>query len=241
MRTVAIIQARMGSTRLPGKVLMDLAGRTMLTRVVMRVRDAKDVDEVVVATTTKSDDDAIVLESSRMRAPVFRGSETDVLDRYCAAALTHRADSVVRITADCPLVDPQIIDEALATFRQGPFDYVGTGLEPRTFPRGLDVEVVSRECLERARSQDRDPTWREHVTPYIYRHPELFRVRRLSCEKDYSGYRWTVDSREDLELVRRIYEVFREGPFGWKDVIRLLETHPEWSEINRHVRQKELP
>jgi spore coat polysaccharide biosynthesis protein SpsF (cytidylyltransferase family) len=164
MRTVAIIQARMGSTRLPGKVLMDLAGEPMLVRVVNRVRRAERLDEVVVATTASPSDDPI-FEGCRQRGwAVERGSEKDVLDRYYRAARAHHADVVVRITADCPFVDAGLIDQVVGAFLGGGYDYVSNVLEPRTYPRGLDVEVFRFSALEKAWQEDRDPSWREHVT-----------------------------------------------------------------------------
>ncbi len=238
MRTVAIVQARVGSTRLPGKVLLPLAGKPMLAHVVERTERADRLDEVVVATTVSVRDEAIV-DACRSRGwPVERGSEDDVLDRYYEVAQKHHAGTIVRITSDCPLTDPTIIDRAVTMFSQGGFDYVSNTLDPRTFPRGLDVEVFSFRALERAWNEDRDPAWRDHVTPYIHRHPERFRLGRLAHDRDLSGYRWTVDTQEDFELVRRIFEHFRTNTFSWTEVLQLLATHPDWNAINRGVKQK---
>lgn len=240
-RIVAIIQARMGSTRLPGKVLMDLAGEPMLARVVKRTMRAQMLDEVVVATTVQPADEAIVRLCSERGWPCFRGSESDVLDRYYQAAKRHRADIVVRITSDCPLIEPEIVDLVVREYlEKGPLDYVSNTLPPRTFPRGLDVEVMSFEALERAWHEDSNPAWREHVTPYIYRHPEKFALRAVVNDKDYSHMRWTVDTSEDLSFVRLIYEHFGHDDFSWRDVLALLDEHPEWLEINKRVRQAEV-
>lgn len=241
-KATAIIQARMGAARLPGKVLEDIAGQPMLARVVNRACRAKRLDIVVVATTTQSIDDAIVRLCEKQGWPYFRGSEEDVLDRYYHAALTFKADVVVRITGDCPLVEPEIIDRVVNEF-QGHYpavDYISNVLT-RTFPRGLDVEVMSFGALSKAWQEDHNPVWREHVTQYIWRQPEKFKIRNVTNDTDYSYMRWTVDTPEDLAFMRRIYEHFQNDAFTWTEVLRLLETHPEWLEINRHVQQKVVP
>ena len=240
-RVVAIVQARMGSTRLPGKVLKPLAGQPMIARVVERTRRAKGVREVVVATTRDARDEPLVDLCQSRGWPFTRGDEADLLDRYHAAAIVHRADAVVRITSDCPLIDPGLIDRVLDAFRRGDCDYASNTLEPRTFPRGLDVEVVGFKALERAWREDTNPQWREHATPYIYRHPEHFRLRPVRNDRDLSYHRWTVDTPEDYDLVRRIYDHFGHDRFAWTDVLQVLDEHPDWVEINRHVHQKSVP
>lgn len=236
--TVAVIQARMGSTRLPGKVLMDIGGRTMLEMVVTRVKRASKIQNRVVATTDKRADDAVVRECERLGVPYYRGSEDDVLDRYYQTASHARAKTVVRITSDCPLIDPGLIDETADAFEKSGADYAGNTLE-LTFPRGLDVEVFSFRALEKAWKEAKEPYERVHVTPYIYRHPEKFKLHAVKNPVNQSGYRWTVDTPEDLELVREI--VRQLGPFtGWKDILAFVEKHPELKEINEHVRQKKL-
>jgi len=240
MRTVAIVQARMGSTRLPGKVLQDIGGRTMLARVVEQASRAKLLDAVVVATTTGPADEAIVEECRSLRVPAFRGSEQDVLDRYHDAAHAHDADPVVRITSDCPLLDPDIVDEVISLFRREGPDYA-SNVTARTFPQGLDVEVFSRRALDRAWEDARQPYERVHVTPFIYQHGDRFRLATLKADRDYSGYRWTVDTPEDLTFVRNVYDrLGGHGRFGWRDVLSLLEREPRLTDINRGVRQKSL-
>ena len=240
MKTVAIIQARMGSTRLPGKVLLDLAGEPMLARVVHRVQRARSLQEVMVATTVQPGDDAIVQLCAAHGWPCARGSQDDVLDRYYQAALASQADIVVRITSDCPLIEPEVIDQVVGALLAGQpeVDYASNVQPPRTFPRGLDIEVLRFDALERAWREDVDPAWREHVTPYLYRHPERFRIHGVFNAVDLSHLRWTVDTPEDLELVRRIYDYFDDDAFSWHDVLALLEQHPDWLEINRTVEQK---
>lgn len=239
MKVVAIVQARMGSTRLSGKVLEDLMGSTMLERVINRTRRARSLDATVVATTTRPADDVIDSLCEKHGWPCFRGSEEDVLDRYYRAATVQQADAIVRITSDCPLIEPQVIDQAVNEFISSyhEVDYVSNTLT-RTYPRGLDVEVMSFDALEKAWEDDHNVAWREHVTPYIRRHPERFRIRNVACDADYSYMRWTVDTIEDLAFVRKICEHFQNDSFNWKEVLHLLELHPEWLEISRHVQQK---
>jgi spore coat polysaccharide biosynthesis protein SpsF len=237
---IAIVQARMGSTRLPGKVLEDLAGEPVLTRCINRVRRSEKLDEVVIATTCKQEDEAIVHLCTEHGWPCFRGSEEDVLDRYYQAALSYKAEVVVRITSDCPLIDPEVVDWLIQEFldRQPGLDYTSNTLPPRTYPRGLDTEVIGFNALERAWQEDRNRSWREHVTPYIYRNPERFRIYSVTSETDYSSLRWTVDTPEDLAFVRCVYDHFGHDSFSWREVLGFLESNPELLQINRQVHQK---
>jgi len=238
-RTIAIIQTRIGSSRLRSKVLENLAGEPMIARVINRTHRAKALDDVIVATTTEPADDIIVDLCKERGWPFFRGSEDDVLDRYYGAALAFEADVIVRLTSDCPLIDSEIIDLVVGELssHNSEVAYVSNTLV-RTFPRGLDVEVMSFQTLRRAWQEDNNPAWREHVTPYIYRHPEKFKTRNVVNDIDYSFMRWTVDTVEDLTFVRKIYDHFRHDSFTWKDVMQLLEAHPDWIEINRYIEQK---
>jgi spore coat polysaccharide biosynthesis protein SpsF len=240
-RVVAVIQARIGSTRLPGKVLLPLAGAPVLTRVVRRAARARSVDAVVVATTTQPPDMAIVDLARSEGWLVELGSEMDLLDRYVQAARAHRADVVIRITSDCPLIDPDVIDDTVHAFQAGNYDYASNTLEPRTYPRGLDVEVITTSALERAWRDDTDPAWREHATPYLYRHPELFRLLRVPAPVDESRHRWTIDTPEDYDLISRIYEAFGRDDFGWREALAVVEAHPGWIDINREIAQKDVP
>jgi spore coat polysaccharide biosynthesis protein SpsF len=240
--TVAVVQARMGSTRLPGKVMVPLLGEPMLTRVMRRAARARTLDEVVVATTPHPDDDPIVELAEREGWPVVRGSETDLLERYLETARARDADVIVRITSDCPMIDPGVIDEIVSAFQAGDFDYASNIIEPRTFPRGLDTEVIGRAALERAGREDTDPSWREHVTPYFYRNPELFRLLRIPADRDYfSEHRWSVDTPEDYLLIGRIYEALGRDDFTWREALAVVEANPGWSSINREVIQKLVP
>ena len=240
MNVVAIIQARMGSSRLPGKVLAEVGRWTMLARVVHRVRRAGLVDEVVVATTTRADDNRIVAKCGRLAVACFRGHEEDVLDRYHRTAGAYGAEAVVRITADCPLIDPELIDQVVRAFVERRPDFAANTLR-RTYPRGLDTEVMTAAALARAWREARQPYQRIHVTPFIYQHPESFQLLAVTGREDLSGGRWTVDSPEDLDFVRAVYgRLGDEGAFSRRDVCRLVADEPSLAKLNRGVRQKEL-
>jgi spore coat polysaccharide biosynthesis protein SpsF len=242
VKIVAIIQARLGSTRLPGKVLMDVVGETVLERVVRRVERFTLVDDIIVATSTLHPDDAIVKECARIGVPIFRGSESDVLARFVGAAAETDADVCVRLTADCPLLDPGVSDKIISVFMEadGAADYASNKI-PQSFPRGLDTEVFSRDALERAAREARERYERVHVTPYLYRHPEIFSLISVTSEVDRADWRWTIDTPEDLEFVREIYSRL-EGreDFSWEEVVALIEDETSLMWINAGVRQKEL-
>ena len=230
----------MGSTRLPGKVLLDLGGDTVLARVVRRVRRSELIEEVVIATTKDSRDDVIAAECRRLGVECFRGEELDVLDRYYRTAQAAGADAVVRITSDCPLIDPEVMDQTIQVFLDERADYA-SNVNPRRFPRGLDTEVFTSAALERAWREAREPYQREHVTPYFYDHREIFRIASNIGKDDYSEHRWTLDTPEDLNLIRAIYASFANAQaFGWRDVLALVESRPELRELNSQVVQKSL-
>lgn len=244
--TVAIIQARMRSTRLPGKVMRSLAGTTVLGHVIRRVRSCALVDAIVVATSTSAADDVIAAESAAHGAAVYRGSEDDVLARCHGAAIEAHAACVVRVTSDCPLIDPQVLCRMVAIFRErnepaATLDYLSNTLGQRTFPRGLDVEVFTLEALSRAHSLAEDPWDREHVTPYIYAHPGLFRLETLRQATDQSPHRWTLDTEEDWALIQAIYAGLGAGGalFSTQDVIDFLRERPELCALNANVAQKQ--
>ena len=242
MNIVAIMQARMGSTRLPGKVLLDIAGDTMLARAVKRLQRANKLSKIVIATTTETVDDQLAAYCAQMRWACVRGSETDVLDRYYKAATQYQADVVVRITSDCPLIEPEIVDKVITHFLAADpaYDYTANFLPARTVPRGLDTEVFTMEALKRAWQEDQNANTREHVTPYLYQQTKLFSVGGFTNPFDYSHHRWTVDTPEDLELIRRIYHHFGHDKFNWHDVLALLKDNPDWLLINQHIEQKKV-
>lgn len=232
MNVVAIIQARMSSTRLPGKVLADICGKPMLYHVVARAQQARTLSLVAVATTTDPGDDVIETYCQAERVPCSRGSQADVLDRYYRAADQFKADVIVRLTSDCPLLDPAVIDKVVGTFLAGQFDFVSNVQEP-TYPDGLDTEVCSRDALGRAWREARLTSEREHVTSYIKKHPELFRLANVENETDLSELRWTVDEPQDLELVRRVYRHFTASRFfGMNDIVTLLREDPQLTIVN---------
>lgn len=244
MRIEAFIQARMGSTRLPGKVLKKILGKPLLEFLVERLLDSHEIDDIVVLTSCKTEDDFIVAFCQEKNIHYFRGSEEDVLDRYYQAALQRKVDGIVRITADCPLIDPEVIDQLIHAFRNEypQVDYLSNTLE-RTFPRGLDAEVFSVKALEYAFKHARYSEEREHVTLYLYRHPELFHLKNIAHIPSLGEYRWTVDTLEDFALVRLILEELYpiQPKFRLKDVLSLLSKYPEWNKLNAHIEQKKLP
>lgn len=246
MRTAAIIQTRMGSSRLPGKVLRVLGGETVLGHVVHRAQAVRAIDEVVVATTTAPADDAVVAEAGRLGVRATRGSEDDVLDRYYRAALECGAQRIVRITSDCPLLDPGLVDAMLARFdalaAEGtPVDYLSNTVE-RRYPRGLDAEIFTFEALARAHAEGHSAAEREHVTPYLYRHPERFRIAQYAPGADLSHHRWTLDTDDDWRLLEAVFAELgtRPGGFGTDDILQLLERRPDIFRLNAHIEQKAL-
>lgn len=240
MKVTAVIQARMGSTRLPGKVLMDLGGKTVLARVVDRLRRATLVNEILVATTDSIADDAIIQECRRIDAASFRGSEDDVLDRYYQAALLTTGEGIVRITSDCPLIDAQIADDTIRSFLDLRPDYASNSLQ-RTYPRGLDTEVMTRDALACAWREAQFPYQRAHVTPYLYENPGRFDILAVKGCFDYSDQRWTLDTPQDLAFIRAVYErLGNDDSFTWHDAMVVLQREPELVELNRGVMQKAL-
>jgi len=240
-RTVAIIQARMGSTRLPGKVLMPLAGRPMLAHVVERMRRTDGLDEVVVATSLLPEEEPLVELCRSLAVRCVRGSPLDVLDRYRQAAAEADAGTVIRITSDCPLISPRVTRAVLDAYLTGGCDYC-SNCHQRTYPRGLDTEVFSRAALDAAAGEAREPGEREHVTPFIWRRPQRFRLREVTDPVDRSNLRWTVDTPEDYALAGRIYAaMLPDRPaFDYAEVLELLRQNPEWSALNAHVEQKKV-
>lgn len=244
MNVACIIQARMGSTRLPGKILLPLQGKPMLHHVIDRVNDAKTVTQIVIATTTNPPDQAIadVVTRYSPKTTVFRGSEDDLLDRYTKAARMVRADIVVRVTSDCPLIDPEILDQLVLLLLNDPsLDYASNVLGELTYPRGLDVQAVRMSVLERIWSAATEPEDREHVTLYIRKHPDQFNTAKITLTPPrHEGNRWTVDEDADYRFVKEIYaRLYPTNPkFRMRDVFTLLEREPDLAKINAAVEQK---
>lgn len=233
LNAVAIIQARMSSTRLPGKVLADICGQPLIQRLIDRVKATPGIERVVIATTIEPADDVLATWCVEHSLPVYRGSVDDVLDRFWQCAQQNRAEFIVRVTADDPLKDPEIIQTALELCNSAfQVDYASNTLEP-TYPEGLDIEVVRYRALERAAKEAVLPSEREHVMPYIWKHPERFVLRSFCMQRDLSNWRWTVDKPADLELVRRIFAQFSDQPLvSYREVIAWLYEHPELLAIN---------
>jgi spore coat polysaccharide biosynthesis protein SpsF len=238
MTTAIVIQARSGSTRLPGKILKPVAGAPLLQRMLERVCAASSADEVIVATTQLPDDDAIVSVAAAAGVPYVRGHATDLLDRHVAAARAVDADVVVKIPSDCPLVDPETIDHVIDAFDAAPCDYL-SNLHPASWPDGCDVEVMSRAALEVAWREATRPFEREHTTPYLWDNPERFVIRNVTCEPDRSRlYRLTLDYAEDYELIAGVYEQLwtPHRHFSLREIISLLASRPELRAVNaRHL------
>lgn len=234
MRTVAIIQVRTTSTRLPNKCLLRICGCTVLEHVIERVRNAKTIDDICIATTTNREDDAVVALLKDKDVKVWRGSEEDVLDRFYQAARFMQAGAVCRITADDPLKDPAVVDAVVETYRQGGFDYVSNTMRP-TYPEGIDVEVFSFQALERAWKEARLPSEHEHVTPYIWKNEQDFRTYNVTYGKDLSWMRWTLDKAADFVFIDQVYEELYHGnpQFSMEDVLCLLERKPWLLDINK--------
>lgn len=262
MNVVALIQGRMSSSRLPGKVLREIAGKPMLERVVSRVRQASSLSQTAVVTSVEASDDPILAFCQAQGIPSQRGSLNDVLDRYYQAARALQADVVVRVTADCPLIDPGLIDDLVTAFLSGPdapFDFGANRLPPpwrRTYPIGLDVEICSLAALERAWKEADQTFQREHVMPFFYEgltppatqtrrgayvSPRGFRVLLHDHTQDYGGLRWTVDTPQDLELVCQVYERLQgRTQFTWLDVLEIFHREPELAQINAGVAAKHV-
>lgn len=240
MKTVIIVQARMTSTRLPGKVLKSVLGKPLLEYQIERLRRVKNANQIVIATTVNETDQPIVDFCKRLDIAYYRGSEEDVLSRYYEAATKYDADVVVRVTSDCPLIDPQVIDQTIKHFLENDCDYVSNNLE-RTYPRGMDTEVFSYQGLHTAFAEAVEKPEREHVTPFFYRHPERFRLASIQYNENFSQYRWTVDTSEDFELICKIIEALYpvKPDFTLEDVLELIKKCPDWHLINAHIEQKQ--
>lgn len=237
MRRVVIVQARMTSTRLPGKTLMDLAGKPMLARQLERLERCRAADAIVVACTERKEDDPIAALAKAEGVACFRGSEDDVLSRYAGAAREAKADVIGRVTADCPLIDPEVVDRVLSAVDG--VDYASNVLK-RTYPRGLDAEALTREALERIDELARSKPAREHVTYFLLKEkPELFKTRSVEDDEDNSDLRWTVDTADDLKMVRTVYDGLGGTFASYRDTLAYVRAHPEIAKLNAGVAQKE--
>lgn len=239
IKITAIIQARTGSSRFPQKVMCQLSGKTMLERVVERAMRAKSVEEVVVAIPDTEENDVLADLCKDKGFSLYRGSHEDVLDRYYQAAMQVNAQHIIRITADCPLIDPKIIDIVSDTYIRGAYDYVSTGRMSSTYPDGLDVEIFSFEALQTAWKKAKLLSEREHVTPYIWKQPDIFAVTEVQHSKDLSHLRWTVDEEEDITFIRFVYDYFKDKPFFMNDVLQLSKKYIDEGREKREYNRNE--
>lgn len=242
MRTLIIVQARMSSTRLPGKVLKTVLGKPLLEYQIERLQHVQNADDVVVATTINPADDPIVEFCQASQTQFYRGSEDDVLSRYYGAAQQFKADTVVRVTSDCPLIDPKVVEQVIRTYLQDfpSYDYVSNCLS-RTYPRGMDTEVFSMQLLREIDQAATAQADREHVTPFIYHHPHSYKLGEVRYFDDQSHHRWTVDTTEDFMLVCQMLENLypRLPNFSLEDCLELHRQNPEWVNINSEIKQKQ--
>lgn len=236
MKIIAILQARLSSSRLPGKVLKPILGRPMLWHQLERIKLVTKLDKIIVATSDQSDDDAIEGLCQESDVACFRGSLNDVLSRYYMAAQEHNPDIVIRLTGDCPLADPEVIDFGIDFFLNHDFDYVSNCVE-RSYPIGLDMEIFKFSCLKEAWKEANLPSQREHVTPFIQDHTDRYKIGHFKNDQDLSHHRWTVDEPEDFEFVKQVYEsLYQDNPkFKTADILSLLDSKPELCRINYHI------
>lgn len=229
-----IIQARMGSSRLPGKIFKKIDEKyTVLEYVISQLKHSKLINTIIVATTNSTKDDVINEFLTKMHFQCFRGNEDDVLDRYYKCAKKYSISTIVRITSDNPLTDHTIVDKVIRKFSTNEWDYVSNKLE-RTFPQGTEVEVFSFDVLEKAWKNAKKPSEREHVTPYFYTNPQIFRISNIRYEKNISNLRWTIDRMPDLEFVRTIVSRIKERPILMSHILEVLSKEPDLIKINKN-------
>lgn len=237
VKNLCIIQARTGSTRLPGKVLKEIAGVPMLEYQVNRLKQAKRIDKIVIATTTNSEDDRVEQLCRKLKIDCFRGSVDDVLDRYYQCIQNYSEyDSIIRITGDCPLVDPKVVDQVISLFEKGDYDYANN-VQPDTFPDGMDVEIFKRSVIEQSAKQAKSDFEREHLNEYVLNNKN-FSKGNLKAETDYSDYRLTVDNQEDFEVIEFLIKNSQPDS-GYLDYVLLLDQHPEVRDKNAHIKRNE--
>ncbi|HMB45891.1 MAG TPA: glycosyltransferase family protein [Candidatus Methanoperedens sp.] len=242
IKIVATIEARMTSTRLPGKVLKPILGKPMLELLIERLQSAKNINEIVVATTINDTDNPIIDLCNQLNVKYFRGNEEDVLKRVLDAAKSVSADLIVEITGDCPLIDPTIVDECIQLFLDGEYDYVSNSIEP-SFPDGLDVKIFSVSVLEEVNNLTDDPVDHEHVSIYIYEHPERYCLKNLKANNEmfWPELGITLDTQEDYELINIIFEeLYPVNPnFSALDIVNLIRGRPELLDINKDIKRKD--
>lgn len=234
MKAAAILQGRLGSTRLPGKVLLPLAGKPVIVHVYERIKHCMNIEKIIIATTTNKRDEAIVRLFENLGVTVFRGSEEDPLDRFFRAATNYNLQHIVRIMADCPVIDPNVVDAVITYYFRGNYDFCYLGGE---FPSGLDVTVFSYPTLKKAWENTGRPSDREHIIPYMQKHPQLFRIGCLELFKGLYHHRWVLDHEQDYRLLTEIYNELYEPDkiFTTKDILELFDRKPEIAKLNAHI------
>jgi spore coat polysaccharide biosynthesis protein SpsF len=238
-KVIAVIQARMGSLRLPGKSLMEIEGKPLLEHIIDRIRYSKTIDEIIIATTTEHEDKAIINLAKKLQLKVYAGKIIDVLDRFYQAINLYGGEVIVRITADDPFKDPKIIDYIVNYYLLHPeLDYVSNTIDP-TYPIGIDVEVFSFKALKKAWREAKTKIAREHVTPYIWSNSGLFKIANIKHHIDLTNLRWTIDTKEDLEMAREVYKKLydKDKIFYMKDILRLLKKDTYISNLNSNIKQ----
>ena len=238
MKPVVIIQVRMGSTRLPGKVLKKLNGITVLESLLNQLNYSKLLNDKIIATTSNLEDDVIVNFCKSKEIKCFRGSQDDVLDRYYNCAKKFSINTILRITSDCPLMDPQVVDNVIDFYLKNSYDYVNN-FHKRTYPYGNDVEIFSLKVLEKVWEKATKPSEREHVTPYIYNNPDEFSIGWIENKENLSEFHWTIDRKEDLIFVQNIFKKISKRPMFMKDIIDVIKDDPSLLEINKNTNPNE--
>lgn len=234
-----IVQAHLGSSRLPKKVMRKILGKPMIWYIIQRVKRTRNIDQVIIATSDKKENQVLNKVAKACKVKIFCGSEKDVLDRYYQCAKNFNADPIIRITSDCPLIDPKIIEKMLDFYLKHDYDYVSNTIKP-TFPDGLDVEIFSFDALKNAVQNAKWESEREHVTPFIKKNSKRFKLYNFENNEDLSNYRWTVDQKEDLVFIRKIYHLLKpKHVFSSKDVLRLILDNPKLLRINQKIKRDE--
>lgn len=240
-KIIAIIQARTGSTRLNNKIFLDLKGKSLLWHIINRIKNSKNIEDIIIATTVNKNDDEIMKFAMQNNMKYFRGSEENVLDRFYQTAKKYKIDDIIiRITADDPFKDPRVIDKAVCIFLRENYDYVSNTIKP-TYPEGIDIEVFSFSALEKAWEEADGKSDKEHVTSYIWKNPNKFKTYNFEYKEDLSYLRWTIDYEEDYLFVKEIYEnLYMEGKiFYMEDILTLLNKEPKLNKINQNVIRRE--
>ena len=238
-KNTVIIQVRTQSVRLPNKVLALINGKSLIWHIIERLKSCKKVEQIILATSSREEDKKLIEIANDCNILSFAGDENDVLSRFYHAALKFNADPIIRITGDCPLVDPSLVDKILEFYLENNYDFVSNTIIP-TYPDGLDIEIFSLKSLTKAFNEAKLKSEKEHVTPYIWKNPKIFQLFNYKNKEDLSDYRWTVDEQLDLELIREIYSNFKPKIiFSFKDVIEMAKLNPQIFKINENIKRNE--